>query len=75
MLGCPISERGFGEKRYVVLSSNVILNLDELVNDLMLQTALNVNLKNPLPTIAQLSQLQDAKIGLNSIMKYVDSSK
>lgn len=54
---------------------NVILNLDELVNDLMLQTALNVNLKNPLPTIAQLSQLQDAKTGLNSIMKYVDSSK
>ena len=54
---------------------NVILNLDEFVNDLMLQTALNVNPNNPLTTITQLSQLQQAKAGLNSVMKYVDSSK
>ena len=54
---------------------NVILNLDELVNDLMLQTALNVNLTNPQQSMVQLSQLQQAQSALNSTMKYIDSYK
>ncbi len=54
---------------------NVILNLDELVNDLILQTALNVNLTNPQQSMVQLSQLQQSKAALNSAMKYMDSYK
>ncbi len=54
---------------------NVILNLDELINDLILQTALNVNLTNPQQSMVQLSQLQQAQGALNSAMKYVDSYK
>ena len=54
---------------------NVILNLDELINDLILQTALNVNLTNPQQSMVQLSQLQQAKGALNSAMKYIDSYK
>jgi hypothetical protein len=54
---------------------NVILNLDELVNDLMLQTALTVDQTKPQQSMIQLSQLQQAKAALNSTMKYIDSSK
>ena len=54
---------------------NVILNLDELINDLILQTALNVNLTNPQQSMVQLSQLQQAQSALNSAMKYMDSYK
>ena len=54
---------------------NVILNLDELVNDLILQTALNINLTNPQQSMVQLSQLQQAQSALNSAMKYMDSYK
>ena len=54
---------------------NVILNLDELINDLILQAALNVNLTNPQQSMVQLSQLQQAQGALNSAMKYIDSYK
>jgi len=54
---------------------NVILNLNELVNDLMLQTALNVNQSDPQKSLIQLSQLQQAQGALNSTMKYIDSYK
>ena len=54
---------------------NVILNLDELINDLILQTALNVNLTNPQQSMVQLSQLQQAQGALNVAMKYIDSYK
>ena len=54
---------------------NVILNLDELINDLILQAALNVNLTNPQQSMVQLSQLQQSKSALNSAMKYMDSYK
>jgi len=50
-----------------------ILNLDDLINNLMLQTALSIDDKNPYPTITKLSNLNQAKVSLNSVMKYVDS--
>jgi hypothetical protein len=53
----------------------VILNLDELVNSLMLQTALNVSQTNPERSLVDLSNLQQAQIALNSVMKYIDASK
>ena len=52
---------------------NVVLNLDDLVNSLMLKTALNINPSSPQESLAQLSTLNNAKGALNSVMKYIDS--
>ena len=51
----------------------VILNLDELVNSLMLQTALNVSQTDPKKALIELSNLHQAKSALNDVMKYVDA--
>ncbi len=51
----------------------VILNLDDLVNSLMLNTALSVNAKSPLDTLNALNNLNDSKLALNNVMKYIDS--
>lgn len=52
---------------------SAILNLDDLINNLMLKTALSVNQDNPGESIAKLGQMYQAKIALNSVMKFVDS--
>ena len=52
-----------------------ILNLDDLVNNLMLKTALTVDKDKPNQSLMVLSQLQQSKIALNTIMKFIDSSK
>ena len=52
-----------------------ILNLDDLANNLMLKTALSVDQTRPQRTLMELSQLQQSKVALNSIMKFIDSSK
>jgi len=49
-----------------------ILNLDDLVNNLMLETALSVDHDKPQESIKRLSELNLARAGLNSVMKYVD---
>ena len=54
---------------------NAILNLDDLINTMMLQTALSVNSSNPIASIEKLNQLNSAKGALNSVMKFVDASK
>lgn len=51
-----------------------ILNLDDLINNLMLETALNVDAKNPQPSIEKLSQMNQAKAALNNVMKFVDGN-
>ena len=51
---------------------SAILNLDDLINTQMLNTALTVNQSNPQQSIIQLGQMQQAKTALNSIMKYLD---
>jgi hypothetical protein len=53
---------------------NAILNLDDLINTLMLQTALTVNPSNPSTSLEKLVQLNSARSALNSIMKFIDSS-
>jgi len=50
-----------------------ILNLDDLINNLMLTTVLTVNQANPGASIESLANMQQAKIALNSVMKFVDS--
>ena len=52
---------------------SAILNLDDLINNLMLKTALSVNQDNPGESIIKLGQMQQAKVALNSVMKFVDS--
>lgn len=52
-----------------------ILNLDDLVNNLMLKSALSVDQDKPQQSLMTLSQLQQSKVALNSIMKFIDSSK
>jgi hypothetical protein len=52
---------------------SAILNLDDLINNLMLTTALSVNQSNPTTAIQNLAQMQQAKVALNSVMKFVDS--
>jgi hypothetical protein len=51
---------------------NAILNLDDLLNNLMLQTALNVDTNNPEKSITKLANMNQAKTALNSVMKFVD---
>lgn len=53
---------------------NVILNADDLINTLMLETTLSMNKKNPIPSLDKLVKLNSAKAALNSVMKYVDSA-
>lgn len=52
---------------------STILNLDDLINNLMLKTALSVNQTNPGDAIEKLANMQQAKVALNSVMKFVDS--
>ena len=52
-----------------------ILNLDDLVNNLMLKTALTVDKDKPNQSLIALSQLQQSKVALNTIMKFIDSRK
>lgn len=53
---------------------NVILNLDELIDGIMLNTALNIDVSSPISDLDKLSKLNGAKIALNGVMKYIDSS-
>jgi len=52
---------------------SAILNLDDLINNLMLETALTVNQTDTTTSINKLAQMQQAKVALNSVMKFVDS--
>ena len=54
---------------------NAILNLDDLINTIMLQTALSVNPSNPMASLEKLVQLNSARGALNSVMKFVDMSQ
>jgi len=54
---------------------NAILNLDDLINTMMLQTALTVDNSKPMISIEKLNQLNSAKGALNNVMKFVDTSK
>jgi hypothetical protein len=51
----------------------VILNMDDMINNLMLQTTLTMNPSSPTSSIQSLVALQQAKTALNSVMKFIDS--
>jgi hypothetical protein len=50
----------------------VILNLDDLLNNLMLKTALSIDQNNPDDSIKKLAEMNQAKLALNNVMKFVD---
>ena len=54
-------------------SETIILNLDDLVNNLMLETVLSINDQKPKESIDQLNSLFQSKAALNTVMKYLDS--
>lgn len=53
---------------------NVIISLDDLVNNLMLKTALSVKKDSPQSTLKDLISLNESKAALNSVMKFIDAS-
>ena len=53
---------------------NVVINMDDLVNNLMLQTTLSMNPSNPHESLAKLVMLDNAKAALNNVMKFIDKN-
>lgn len=53
---------------------NVVINMDDLVNNLMLQITLNIDQSKPEASLAKLAQLNQAKAGLNNVMKFIDKT-
>ena len=53
----------------------VILNLDDLLNNLMLKTALTIDTDKPEESIQKLSNINQAKVSLNNVMKFIDAQK
>lgn len=54
---------------------NAVLNLDDLINTMMLQTALTVSSTNPTKSLETLVQMNSARSALNSVMKFIDASQ
>jgi hypothetical protein len=54
---------------------NAILNLDDLINTMMLQTALSVSSTSPTSSLETLVQLNSARSALNNVMKFLDMSQ
>jgi len=53
---------------------DIILNLDDYINVLMLKAALTIDKNTPEPALSKLSELNQAKVALNNVMKFVDAS-
>ena len=49
-----------------------ILNLDDLVDNLMLKTVLSIDASNPADGLKKLADMNQAKLALNNVMKFVD---
>jgi hypothetical protein len=52
---------------------SVILNLDDFINNLMLKNVLSFDTENPGTSLSKLVELQQSKVALNGVMKFVDS--
>ena len=53
---------------------NVVINMDDLVNNLMLQTTLSINPSSPHESLGKLVMLNNAKAALNNVMKFIDKT-
>jgi len=53
---------------------NTILNLEDLISNMMLQTSLNVNTSNTEQALTKLNNLYQSKNALNNVMAFVDKT-
>ena len=78
--GASIKAASIKSQDYLLISKyradyeTAILNFDDLINNLMLETALSVDINNPDLSIEKLSKMNQAKAALNSVMKFVDGN-
>ena len=68
------ASKGFLISKYRSDYETIVLNLDDLVNNLMLGAALNVNPKKPHEALVKLAELNQSKTALNNVMKFIDKS-
>ena len=62
----------FNITNYRTQYENIIMSMDDLLNDVMLQAVLSFDTANPQQGFIQLGQLNNAKAGLNNVMKFID---
>jgi hypothetical protein len=62
----------FNITNYRTQYEDIVMSMDDLLNDVMLQTVLSLDTTNPQPGFIQLGQLNNAKAGLNNVMKFID---
>lgn len=60
--------------KYRTEYENTIMALDDLVDNLMLQTALSINTNSPQQALTELVTLHNSKNALNDVMKFIDGS-
>jgi hypothetical protein len=53
---------------------NAVISMDDLVNNIMLRTVLNVNKDKPEEALRTLVMLNESKTALNNVMKFIDAS-
>ena len=58
--------------KYTTDYENVILNLDSLIENLMLKTTLSIDPKKPIESFKTLVSLNESKVALNNVMKFID---
>ena len=61
--------------KYRTEYETVVLNLDDFINNLMLKVALSIDTKKPGDGVKQLAEMNQAKVALNSVMKFIDGTK
>jgi hypothetical protein len=59
-------------QKYRTEYEDIVMSLDDLLNAVMLEKVLSINPANPLQSFVQLGQLNNAKAGLNNVMKFID---
>ncbi len=57
--------------KYKSSYEEMVLELDDLVDNLMLQTATGINPSNPMEGITRLNALMESKQSLSSVMKFI----
>jgi hypothetical protein len=67
------SQDTFLISKYRADYESAILNLDDLLSNLMLKTALTIDIDSPIEAVDKLGKMQQAKVALNSVMKFVDT--
>lgn len=60
--------------KYKLDYEKTILKIDDLINNLILESTLSIDPNNPMASIAKLNTLKGAKSALNDAMKYIDST-